>query len=85
MRVWSTRRCGPRTCIHPGHAVTVQPFALPSCPALAVTSPSFPPRYSEVSFLELDKFLEDVRWVLGRPQIPSHGASHCQNCAQSLI
>lgn len=24
---------------------------------------SFSPRYSEVSFLELDKFLEDVRWV----------------------
>lgn len=26
---------------------------------------SFSPRYSEVSFLELDKFLEDVRWVEG--------------------
>lgn len=25
----------------------------------------FSPRYSEVSFLELDKFLEDVRWVEG--------------------
>lgn len=40
---------------------------LPSNPPASpvILLPCLSPRYSEVSFLELDKFLEDVRWVVG--------------------
>lgn len=47
----------------------------------------FPARYSEVSFLELDKFLEDVRWVrahrLGSPGMwGQDGHRECPCCPQ---